>query len=131
MSLQDPIADMLTRIRNGQAAGKVLIVMPSSKRKVAIVDVLKREGYIKDYSVSDFERKAQLSIILKYYNGKPVINTIKRVSRPGLRLYRKKSALPTVIGGLGIAIISTSKGIVTNRVARTSGYGGEILCTVF
>nr|VFK46090.1 MAG: small subunit ribosomal protein S8 [Candidatus Kentron sp. TC] len=131
MSLQDPIADMLTRIRNGQAAGKVLVVMPSSKRKVAIVDVLKREGYIKDYSVSDFERKAQLSIILKYYNGKPVINTIKRVSRPGLRLYRKKSALPTVIGGLGIAIISTSKGIVTNRVARTSGYGGEILCTVF
>lgn len=131
MSLQDPIADMLTRIRNGQAAGKVLVVMPSSMRKVAIANVLKQEGYIKDCSVSDFEGKTQLSIILKYYNGKPVINTIKRVSRPGLRVYRKKNALPTVIGDLGIAIVSTSKGIMTNRAARAGGYGGELLCMVF
>nr|VFK40489.1 MAG: SSU ribosomal protein S8P [Candidatus Kentron sp. SD]VFK45854.1 MAG: SSU ribosomal protein S8P [Candidatus Kentron sp. SD]VFK79898.1 MAG: SSU ribosomal protein S8P [Candidatus Kentron sp. SD] len=131
MSLQDPIADMLTRIRNGQAVGKALVLMPSSKGKVAIADVLKQEGYIKDYSVSDFEGKAQLSIVLKYHNGKPVISTIKRISRPGLRVYRKKNALPTVIGDLGVAIISTSKGIMTNRAARTNGYGGELLCVVF
>jgi len=131
MSLQDPIADMLTRIRNGQATGKVLVVMPSSMEKVAIAEVLKQEGYIKDHSVSDFEGKAQLSVVLKYHNGKPVINTIKRVSRPGLRVYRKKNALPSVIGDLGIAIVSTSKGIMTNRVARAGGYGGELLCVVF
>nr|VFK57519.1 MAG: SSU ribosomal protein S8P [Candidatus Kentron sp. TUN] len=131
MSLQDPIADMLTRIRNGQAAGKVVVVMPSSVGKVAIAEVLKQEGYIKEHSVADFEGKAQLSIVLKYHNGKPVINTIKRISRPGLRVYRKKNALPTVIGDLGIAIISTSKGVMTNQAARSSGYGGELLCIVF
>lgn len=130
MSLQDPIADMLTRIRNGQAAGKVLVTMPSSTKKVAIVQVLKQEGYIKDYSIADFEGKAQLSIVLKYHNGKPVIDTIKRVSRPSLRVYRKKDALPSVIGGLGIAVISTSKGVMTDRAARTGGYGGEVLCVV-
>ncbi|VFM94839.1 MAG: SSU ribosomal protein S8P [Candidatus Kentron sp. G] len=130
MSLQDPIADMLTRIRNGQAAGKVLVTMPSSTKKVAIVQVLKQEGYIKDYSIADFEGKAQLSIVLKYHNGKPVIDTIKRVSRPSLRVYRKKDALPSVIGGLGIAVISTSKGVMTDRAARAGGYGGEVLCVV-
>nr|VFJ63178.1 MAG: SSU ribosomal protein S8P [Candidatus Kentron sp. FW] len=131
MSLQDPIADMLTRIRNGQAAGKVLVVMPSSIGKVAIAGVLKQEGYIKDYSVANSEGKMQLSIVLKYHNGKPVINTIQRVSRPGLRVYRKKNALPRVIGDLGIAIVSTSKGVMTNRAAQVGGYGGEILCLVF
>nr|VFJ69359.1 MAG: SSU ribosomal protein S8P [Candidatus Kentron sp. FW] len=131
MSLQDPIADMLTRVRNGQAAGKVLVVMPSSMGKVAIAGVLKQEGYIKDYSVANSEGKMQLSIVLKYHNGKPVINTIQRVSRPGLRVYRKKNALPRVIGDLGIAIVSTSKGVMTNRAAQVAGYGGEILCLVF
>nr|VFJ95394.1 MAG: SSU ribosomal protein S8P [Candidatus Kentron sp. LFY]VFJ97393.1 MAG: SSU ribosomal protein S8P [Candidatus Kentron sp. LFY]VFK20823.1 MAG: SSU ribosomal protein S8P [Candidatus Kentron sp. LFY] len=131
MSLQDPIADMLTRIRNGQAAGKVLVVIPSSKEKAAIANVLKQEGYIKDYSISDLDKKAQLSIILKYHNGKPVISTIKRVSRPSLRVYRKRTAMPTIIGGLGIAIVSTSKGIMTNRAAQSGGYGGELLCVLF
>jgi small subunit ribosomal protein S8 len=130
MSLQDPIADMLTRIRNGQTAGKVLVTMPSSAKKVAVVQVLKQEGYIKDYSIVDFEGKPQLSIVLKYHNGKPVIDTIKRVSRPGLRVYRKKDALPSVIGGLGIAIVSTSKGVMTDRAARAGGYGGELVCIV-
>jgi small subunit ribosomal protein S8 len=131
MSLQDPIADMLTRIRNGQTAGKVLVTMPSSAEKIAIVRVLKQEGYIKDYSVAGFESKPHLSIVLKYHNGKPVIDTIKRVSRPGLRVYRKKDELPSVIGGLGIAVISTSKGVMTDRAARSGGYGGELLCIVF
>lgn len=130
MSLQDPIADMLTRVRNGQAAGKVLVTMPSSTKKVAIAQVLKQEGYVKDYSIADFEGKPQLSIVLKYHNGKPVIDTLKRVSRPGLRVYRKKGALPSVIGGLGIAIVSTSKGVMTDRAARMGGYGGELLCIV-
>nr|VFJ43331.1 MAG: SSU ribosomal protein S8P [Candidatus Kentron sp. DK]VFJ56745.1 MAG: SSU ribosomal protein S8P [Candidatus Kentron sp. DK] len=130
MSLQDPIADMLTRVRNGQAAGKVLVAMPSSIKKIAIAQVLKQEGYIKDYSVTDFEGKAQLSIVLKYHNGMPVIDTIKRVSRPGLRVYRKKDALPSVMGGLGIAIVSTSNGVMTDRAARAGGYGGELLCVV-
>ncbi|MBT8419299.1 MAG: 30S ribosomal protein S8 [Gammaproteobacteria bacterium] len=130
MSLQDPIADMLTRIRNGQSAGKVLVTMPSSTKKAAIAQVLKQEGYIKDYSIADFEGKAQLSVVLKYHNGEPVIDTIKRVSRPGLRVYRKKDALPSVIGGLGIAVVSTSKGVMTDRAARAGGYGGELLCIV-
>jgi len=130
MSLQDPIADMLTRIRNGQAAGKVLVTMPASKEKIAIAEVLKQEGYIKDYSTADFEGKAQLSVVLKYHNGKPVIDTISRVSRPGLRVYRRKDALPRIIGGLGIAIVSTSKGVMTDRAARSGGYGGEVLCLV-
>jgi len=121
MSLQDPIADMLTRIRNGQAAGKALVAMPSSTKKAAIAQVLRQEGYIKDYSVTNFEGKAQLSIVLKYHNGIPVIDTIKRVSRPGLRVYRKKDALPSVMGGLGIAIVSTSNGVMTDRAARAGG----------
>lgn len=130
MSLQDPIADMLTRVRNGQTAGKVLVTMPSSTKKVAIARVLKEEGYVKDYSVADFEGKPQLSIVLRYHNGKPVIDAIRRVSRPGLRVYRRKDALPSVIGGLGIAIVSTSKGVMTDRAARSGGYGGELLCIV-
>lgn len=131
MSFQDPIADMLTRIRNGQSMGKALVVMPSSVEKVAIAEVLKQEGYIKDHSVSDVKGKIQLSIVLKYYNGSPVIATIKRVSRPGLRIYKRKNMLPTIIGGLGIAIVSTSRGIMTSHAARASGLGGELLCIVF
>jgi small subunit ribosomal protein S8 len=97
---------------------------------VAIAEVLKQEGYIKDYSIADFEGKSQLSVVLKYHDGKPVIDTIKRVSRPGLRVYRKKDALPSVIGGLGVAIVSTSKGVMTDRAARAGNYGGEVLCIV-
>lgn len=130
MSLQDPIADMLTRIRNGQSAGKVSVSMPSSTQKKAIASVLKEEGYIKAYRVDDVDSKPQLSVVLKYYNGKPVIDTLERVSRPGLRVYRKRGALPTVINGLGVAIVSTSKGVMADRAARAGGYGGEVLCMV-
>lgn len=130
MSMQDSVADMLTRIRNGQAAEKVRVTMPSSKQKIAIGEVLKQEGYIKDLSVEDVENKKQLSIVLKYYDGRPVISTIKRVSRPGLRIYKRKDALPKVMGGLGVAIISTSGGVMTDRAARAAGHGGEIICFV-
>jgi len=130
MSMQDSVADMLTRIRNGQAAEKVRVTMPSSKQKIAIAEVLKQEGYIKDLSVEDVENKKQLSIVLKYYDGRPVISTIKRVSRPGLRIYKRKDALPKVMGGLGVAIISTSGGVMTDRAARAAGHGGEIICFV-
>ena len=130
MSMQDSVADMLTRIRNGQAAEKVRVTMPSSKQKIAIAEVLKQEGYIKDLSVEDVENKKQLSIVLKYYDGRPVISTIKRVSRPGLRIYKRKDALPKVMGGLGVAIISTSGGVMTDRAARAAGHGGEIICYV-
>lgn len=130
MSMQDPIADMLTRIRNGQSAGKKNVVMPSSKLKFSIAQVLKDEGYINDFSKSEQDSKAQLSIDLKYHQGKPVIDMIKRVSRPGLRIYKKSTELPRVLDGLGVAIVSTSKGVMTERKALKLGYGGEVLCFV-
>lgn len=129
MSMQDPIADMLTRIRNGQAARKETVSLPSSKLKVAIAKVLKEEGYIVNYEVSE-SNKPELTLTLKYFEGKAVVETIKRVSRPGLRIYKGKDALPKVMGGLGIAIVSTSKGVMTDRVARKEGLGGEIICFV-
>jgi small subunit ribosomal protein S8 len=127
--MSDPIADMLTRIRNGQARGKVMIEMPASKQKVAIAEVLRDEGYIGDVLVSG-EGKPVLRISLKYYRGRPVIEYLRRVSRPGLRIYKGKDELPTVWGGLGIAIISTSRGLMTDRAARRSGSGGEVLALV-
>jgi small subunit ribosomal protein S8 len=124
--MQDPIADMFTRIRNGQMAQKVAVAMPSSKLRVAIAEVLKAEGYVKDYSVSG-DVKPTLEVTLKYFEGKQVIDTIERVSRPGLRIYKKKDELPKVMGGLGVAIVSTSKGVMTDRAARKAGMGGEII----
>ena len=129
MSMQDPIADMLTRIRNGQAANKVAISMPSSKLKVAIANVLADEGYIESVKVVEGV-KPELEITLKYFQGKPVVESIKRISRPGLRIYKRKDELPKVMGGLGIAIVSTSKGVMTDRAARQAGLGGEIICYV-
>jgi len=130
MSMSDPIADMLTRIRNGQARGKVTIAMPSSKQKVAIANLLRDEGYLNEVGVESEGSKPQLVIKLKYYRGKPVIELLKRVSRPGLRIYRGKDELPKVMGGLGVAIVSTSKGLMSDRAARTAGQGGEILAYV-
>ena len=127
MSMQDPIADMLTRIRNGQAANKVAINMPSSKLKVAIANVLAAEGYIESVKVLE-GAKPELEITLKYFQGKPVVESIQRVSRPGLRIYKRKDELPKVMGGLGVAVISTSKGVMTDRAARQAGLGGEIIC---
>jgi len=129
MSMQDPIADMLTRIRNGQAANKVAISMPSSKLKVAIANVLAAEGYIESVKVLE-GAKPELEITLKYFQGKPVVESIQRVSRPGLRIYKRKDELPKVMGGLGVAVISTSKGVMTDRAARQAGLGGEIICYV-
>ena len=129
MSMQDPIADMLTRIRNGQAANKIAVSMPSSKLKVAIANVLADEGYIESVKVLDGV-KPELEITLKYFQGKPVVESIQRVSRPGLRIYKRKDELPKVMGGLGVAVISTSKGVMTNRAARQAGLGGEIICYV-
>lgn len=126
MSMQDPIADMFTRIRNGQMAQKVSVTMPSSKLRVAICEVLKSEGYIADY-VASGDVKPVLEVTLKYFEGKQVIDTIERVSRPGLRIYKKKDELPKVMGGLGVAIVSTSKGVMTDRAARNAGMGGEII----
>ena len=126
MSMQDPISDMLTRIRNGQAESKVSVKMPSSKQKVAIAAVLKAEGYVSDFSVAG-DTKPELEVTLKYFEGKKVIDTIKRVSRPGLRIYKGATDLPKVMDGLGIAIISTSKGLMTDRAARKAGLGGEVL----
>lgn len=131
MSMQDPLADMLTRIRNAQMAGKSTVVMPSSKVKVAVAKVLCDEGYIDGYSVEDADGIPALSMVLKYFDGKPVIAEIKRVSRPGLRNYAGKDALPRVRAGLGIAIVSTSQGVMTDSAARKAGIGGEVLCTVF
>lgn len=129
MSLQDPVADMLTRIRNGQAAGQLRVTMPSSKLKVSIATVLCNEGYLHDFEV--VERKYPiLSIRLKYHEGRPVIASLDRVSRPGLRIYRGKGELPVVMGGLGAAIVSTSRGVMSDRNARAEGLGGEVLCTV-
>lgn len=129
MSLQDPVSDMLTRIRNGQKAAKPSVIMPSSGQKENIAKVLKDEGYVADFSVSG-DKKKELSIDLKYFQGKPVIEKIERVSRPGLRIFKSKDELPSVNGGLGIAIISTSKGLMTEKQARASGNGGEVICTV-
>ncbi len=131
MSMQDPIADMLARIRNGQMAEKMTVVMPSSKTKVAIANVLKQEGYVNDVAVNDNDGKSELTIELRYFNGKPVIEEIHRKSRPGLRSYAGKDSLPSVRGGLGVAIVSTNKGVMTDQQARREGVGGEVLCTVF
>jgi small subunit ribosomal protein S8 len=129
MSLQDPIADMLTRVRNAQKASKVNVKMPASKQKSRIAAVLKDEGYIRDYQVSD-DKLPQLVIELKYYQGKPVIEEVKRISRPGLRIFKSKDELPSINGGLGIAIISTSNGVMTDAQARAAGFGGEVICSV-
>jgi small subunit ribosomal protein S8 len=128
--MSDPVADMLTRIRNGQSAGKKIIKQPSSKLKLAIAKVLKDDGYITDFSSEKEENHHVLTIELKYYRGVPVIEKIERISRPGLRIYKSKNELPSVLGGLGIAIVSTSQGVMTDRAARAEGYGGEIICTV-
>ena len=130
MSMSDPIADMLTRIRNGQTRGKVTITMPASKQKLAIANLLREEGYLNDVSVDGEGAKRLLSIKLRYHRGKPVIEYLKRVSRPGVRIYRGKDDLPTVWGGLGVAIVSTSKGLMTDRAARKAGFGGEIVAYV-
>ena len=127
--MTDPIADMLTRVRNAQAAEKFDVTMPSSKLKVAIAKVLQDEGYISGY-VSDDAAKPTLTVTLKYYEGRPVIEEIKRISRPGLRIYKNKHELPRILNGLGIAIVSTSAGVMTDRAARAAGRGGEIICTV-
>ncbi len=126
MSMQDPIADMFTRVRNGQMSNKVSVTMPSSKLKTAVAELLKSEGFIADYEVSG-DVKKELNVTLKYFEGKAVIETIKRVSRPGLRIYKKTGDLPKVMGGLGVAIVSTSKGLMTDRAARKAGIGGEII----
>ena len=130
MSMSDPIADMLTRIRNGQIVDKTEVVMPSSKLKVAIATVLKDEGYIDGFSVVANEGKSELHIGLKYYEGRPVIERIERVSRPGRRIYKNHGSIPQVMNGLGIAIVSTPKGVMTDRKARAEGIGGEVLCYV-
>jgi small subunit ribosomal protein S8 len=130
MSMSDPIADMLTRIRNGQGADKVSVSMPSSKYKQTIAEVLKEEGYVSDWRVEGDGVKKQLIVDLKYYMGKPVIEKVTKISRPGLRIYKSAEELPRVIGGMGIAIISTSKGMMTDRTARENGQGGEVICTV-
>ncbi|MBU3843604.1 MAG: 30S ribosomal protein S8 [Candidatus Anaerobiospirillum pullicola] len=129
MSMQDPIADLLTRIRNGQASGKVMVSMPSSKQKLAIANLLLKEGYVASVNVTGDTKKV-LEIGLKYYEGKPVVEMIQRVSRPGLRIYKKCRDLPRIMNGLGIAVISTSKGLMTDRAARKDGLGGEVICYV-
>jgi len=128
--MTDPISDMLTRIRNAYLAEKETVSMPASKQKAAIAKVLQDEGYIAGYSTSEVDAKPTLTIKLKYFEGKPVINSLKRYSRPGLRAYRGKDRLPKVMGGLGVAIVSTSKGVMTDRAARAAGHGGEVLCFV-
>jgi small subunit ribosomal protein S8 len=130
MSMTDPVADLLTRIRNGQSARKTTVTMASSKLKTAILGVLKSEGFIADFSVGANSGKATLTVDLKYYEGRPVIDRIERVSRPGLRVYRGKEQLPRVLGGMGTVIVSTPKGVMTDRAARAIGQGGEVLCIV-
>jgi small subunit ribosomal protein S8 len=130
MSMSDPIADMLTRIRNAQGVEKTEVVMPASKLKVAIAGVLKDEGYIDGFEVKENGGKPELRIGLKYYAGRPVIERLERVSRPGLRIYKSRSDLPNVMNGLGVAIVSTSRGVMTDRKARSQGVGGEVLCYV-
>ena len=130
MSMSDPIADMLTRIRNAQSVDKASVSMPSSKLKVAIAQVLKDEGYIDDFEVKSEGGKSELEIALKYYAGRPVIERIERVSRPGLRVYKGRDAIPQVMNGLGVAIVTTPRGVMTDRKARATGVGGEVLCYV-
>ena len=130
MSMSDPIADMLTRIRNAQSANKVSVSMPNSKAKVGIAAVLKEEGYITDFRVDENNGKPNLEVTLKYFEGRGVIDNIKRASRPGLRIYRGKDELPRVLDGLGVAIVSTSRGYMTDVAAREAGHGGEIICYV-
>ncbi len=130
MSMSDPIADMLTRIRNAQGVQKTAVSMPSSKLKVAIANVLKDEGYIEDFAVTTESGKSELKIGLKYYTGRPVIERLERVSRPGLRIYKGKDDIPQVMNGLGVAIVSTPQGVMTDRKARATGVGGEVLCYV-
>jgi small subunit ribosomal protein S8 len=130
MSMTDPISDMLTRIRNGQKARKASVTMPASKAKAAVARVLKDEGYIADFSTTDDGKKERLTVELKYFEGKPVIERIQRVSKPGLRIYRSNEDLPRVLGGLGVAIVSTSAGVMSDRQAREQGVGGEVLCVV-
>ena len=130
MSMSDPISDMLTRIRNAQATEKVTVTMPTSKVKVGIAEVLKDEGFINDFQVLENDGKPQLEVTLRYFEGKGVIDVVKRVSRPGLRQYRGKDDLPKIFDGLGVAIVSTSKGIMTDAKAREAGQGGEVLCIV-
>lgn len=131
MSMQDPIADMLARIRNAQMAEKLSVSMPSSNAKAAIAKVLQDEGYVESFQVDSEGAKSVLTIELRYFNGKPVIEELKRISRPGLRAYKGSEDLPKVQGGLGIAIVSTNKGVITDKQARQAGIGGEVLCTVF
>ena len=126
----DPIADLLTRIRNGQSSGKPEVNCPASKVKLAIAKVLKDEGYIEDFASTTLEGKPTLAVQLKYYQGRPVIDRLERISRPGLRVYKGKDELPAVLGGLGIAIVSTSQGVMSDRQARAAGHGGEVLCIV-
>jgi len=128
--MSDPIADMLTRIRNAQGVQKTTVAMPSSKVKIAIANVLKDEGYIEDFAVTEDAGKAELKIGLKYYAGRPVIERLERVSRPGLRIYKGKNDIPNVMNGLGVAIVSTPKGVMTDRKARATGVGGEVICYV-
>jgi len=130
MSMTDPIADFLTRIRNGQSSGKPEVTMPSSQIKLALAKVLKDEGYIGDYATAAEGGRATLTLRLKYYQGRPVIDRLERVSRPGLRVYKAKDELPRILGGMGVAIISTSRGVMTDREARAAGHGGEVLCIV-
>ena len=130
MSMSDPIADMLTRIRNGQAASKAVVRIPASKQKTAVAQVLKDEGYITDFGPAEMNGKPAIEVTLKYFQGQPVIDYIKRVSRPGLRIYKSREELPKVRGGLGIAIVSTSKGVMTDREARKQGHGGEVIAYV-
>jgi len=130
MSMTDPIADMLTRIRNAQMVGQVDVSMPCSKLKISIAQVLKDEGYVEDYAVREHGPKKELRIGLKYYAGRPVIERIERISKPGLRVYKDRDNLPTVMNGLGVAIVSTSRGVMTDRKARATGVGGEVLCIV-
>jgi small subunit ribosomal protein S8 len=130
MSMTDPIADFLTRIRNGQRAGKPEVAVPSSRVKLALAKVLKDEGYIDDFSAASEGSKSTLTVRLKYYQGRPVIDRLERVSRPGLRVYKGKDELPKILGGMGVAIISTSNGLMSDREARAGGHGGEVLCIV-
>ena len=130
MSMTDPIADLLTRIRNGQSSGKPEVNVPASKVKLAIAKVLKDEGYIEDFAANANDGKPMLVVQLKYYQGRPVIDRLERVSRPGLRVYKGKDELPKILGGLGIAIVSTSQGVMSDRQARAAGHGGEVLCIV-
>ncbi len=131
MSMTDPIADMLTRIRNGQSAKKAQVVLPASKLKMELAKLLREEGYIEDFHVEGEGSTRQLSIKLKYFQGKAVIEKISRVSRPGLRIYMSKNEVPSILGGLGVAIVSTSKGLMTDKAAKLNGVGGEVLCSIY